>query len=118
HVSRSTDRRRDKGRPGRPCLHWDLVLTERGIPREHWMDSNRDTMTSDDLSSLAWVQEELRKSLDAAHKALRRFLKEFEGASGSDVDDVDPAVLRTARQQLHQGVGALELVGMPAAATL
>ncbi|TCP09032.1 Hpt domain-containing protein [Caldimonas thermodepolymerans] len=82
------------------------------------MDSNRDTMTSDDLSSLAWVQEELRKSLDAAHKALRRFLKEFEGASGSDVDDVDPAVLRTARQQLHQGVGALELVGMPAAATL
>nr|WP_297352549.1 Hpt domain-containing protein [uncultured Caldimonas sp.] len=82
------------------------------------MDSNRDTMTSDDLSSLAWVQEELRKSLDAAHKALRRFLKESEGVAGSDVDDVDPAVLRTARQQLHQGVGALELVGMPAAAAL
>ncbi|MCM5678741.1 Hpt domain-containing protein [Schlegelella sp. S2-27] len=82
------------------------------------MDSNRDTMTSDDLSSLAWVQEELRKSLDAAHKALRRFLKESEGVAGSDVDDVDPAVLRTARQQLHQGVGALELVGMPAAAAV
>ncbi|AKJ27769.1 Hpt domain-containing protein [Caldimonas brevitalea] len=82
------------------------------------MDSNRDTMTSDDLSALAWVQEELRKSLEAAHKALRRFLKESEGVVGSDVDDVDPAVLRTARQQLHQGVGALELVGMPAAATV
>ncbi|MCW7537438.1 Hpt domain-containing protein [Aquabacterium sp. A7-Y] len=82
------------------------------------MDSNRDTIKSDDLSSLAWVQEELRKSLESAHKALRRFLKESEGVVGSDVDDVDPAVLRTARQQLHQGVGALELVGMPAAASV
>ena len=82
------------------------------------MDTNRDTMTSDDLSSLAWVQEELRKSLEAAHKALRRFLKEAAGVSGSDVDAVDPSVLRSARQQLHQGVGALDLVGMPAAATL
>ena len=81
------------------------------------MDSNRSTM-GDDLSSLAWVQEELRKSLESAHKALRRFLKESEGVAGSDVDGVDPAVLRTARQQLHQGVGALELVGLPAAATL
>ncbi|HWP18098.1 MAG TPA: Hpt domain-containing protein [Burkholderiaceae bacterium] len=82
------------------------------------MDSNRSSTMSDDLSSLAWVQEELRKSLEAAHKALRRFLKESEGVVGSDVDDVDPAVLRTARQQLHQGVGALELVGMPAPATV
>ncbi|WKB52044.1 Hpt domain-containing protein [Eleftheria terrae] len=82
------------------------------------MDSNRDTIKSDDLSSLAWVHEELRKSLEAAHKALRRFLKESEGVLGSDVDDVDPAVLRTARQQLHQGVGALELVGMPSAAAV
>jgi chemosensory pili system protein ChpA (sensor histidine kinase/response regulator) len=82
------------------------------------MDSKRDSLTSDDLSSLAWVQEELRKSLDNAHKALRRFLKEAESAAGSDVDAVDPSVLRTARQQLHQGVGALELVGMPSAASL
>src|SRR5262245_66240491 len=82
------------------------------------MDNNRDTMKSDDLSSLAWVQEELRKSLETAHKALRRFLKESAGVAGSDVDAVDPSVLRTARQQLHQGVGALELVGMPAAAAL
>src|SRR6185369_3377762 len=72
----------------------------------------------DDLSSLAWVQEELRKSLDTAHKSLRRYLKEIEAKAGSDVDDVEPAILRTARQQLHQSVGALELVGLPAAATL
>ena len=36
--------------------------------------------------------------------------------SGSDVDAVDPAVLRSARSHLHQGVGALELVGLPAVA--
>ncbi|GIX23286.1 MAG: hypothetical protein KatS3mg122_0517 [Caldimonas sp.] len=80
--------------------------------------SNRDSRTGDDLSALAWVQEELRKSLDHAHKALRRFLKEAHSAAGSDVDAVDPSVLRTARQQIHQGVGALELVGMPAAANV
>ena len=34
--------------------------------------------SSDDLSALAWVQDELRRSLDAAHKSLRRFLKEAE----------------------------------------
>jgi len=74
--------------------------------------------STQDLSALAWVQEELRKSLDTAHKALRRFLKESEAVGGSDVDSVDPSVLRTARAQIHQGVGALELVGLPAAATL
>ena len=86
------------------------------------MDSSRNTdatsETSDDLSALAWVHEELRRSLDAAHKALRRFIKEAEVLSGSDVDAHDPAVLRTARQQIHQGVGALELVGLPAAAAV
>jgi chemosensory pili system protein ChpA (sensor histidine kinase/response regulator) len=73
---------------------------------------------TDDLSALAWVHEELRRSLDNAHKALRRFVKESESMSGSDVDAVDPAVLRTARQQIHQGVGALELVGLPSVAVV
>jgi chemosensory pili system protein ChpA (sensor histidine kinase/response regulator) len=87
------------------------------------MDSHAtmsDTMSemSDDLSALAWVHEELRRSLDNAHKALRRFVKESESVSGSDVDAVDPAVLRTARQQIHQGVGALELVGLPSVAVV
>jgi chemosensory pili system protein ChpA (sensor histidine kinase/response regulator) len=71
-----------------------------------------------DLSTLAWVQAELRRSLEAANKALRRYLKEAEAAAGSDLNSVDLAVLRTARSQLHQGVGALELVGLPAAAAL
>ena len=70
----------------------------------------------DDLSALAWVYGELRRSLEAAHKALRRYLKDAEALGGSDVDAVDPAVLRAARVQIHQGVGALELVGLPAPA--
>ena len=78
--------------------------------------SQMPTETGDDLSALAWVHEELRRSLDAAHKALRRFVKETETLASSDIEAVDPAVLRGARAQIHQGVGALELVGLPAAA--
>ena len=75
-------------------------------------------LPADDLSALAWVQDELRKSLDAAHKALNRALKDQASAAQSDVDALDPSVLRTARQQIHQGVGALELAGLPAGAAL
>ena len=83
------------------------------------MDSMQAAPMSDDLSALAWVQEELRKSLDAAHKALHRGLKDAaSSAESSDMDARDPAVLRQARQQIHQGVGALELAGLPAGATL
>src|SRR6476659_2786069 len=86
------------------------------------MESSRNTdatgETADDLSALAWVHDELRRSLDVAHKALRRFVKEAEALHGSDVDVVDPAVLRTARAQIHQGAGALELVGLPSAAAV
>ncbi|WP_164963987.1 Hpt domain-containing protein [Rubrivivax sp. JA1026] len=74
--------------------------------------------SADDLSPLAWVHGELRRSLELAHKALHRHLKESEAAAASDVDAVEPAVLRTARVHLHQGVGALELVGLPAAAQM
>ncbi|MBP8270627.1 MAG: hybrid sensor histidine kinase/response regulator, partial [Sphaerotilus sp.] len=73
---------------------------------------------TDDLSALAWVLEELRKTLEAAQKSLRRYLCEVGIAEGSDLDDVEPAILRTARQQIHQGVGALELVNLPEGALL
>lgn len=68
--------------------------------------------TSDDLSALAWVYEEVKKSLETAQKSLQRCLKETGTSGFSDVDAVDPAVLRTARQQIHQAVGALELAGL------
>ncbi len=86
--------------------------TSAAVPANFGADSNAD------LSAVAWVHGELRRSLEAAHKALRRFVKEAAAMAGSDVDAVDPAVLRTARQQLHQGVGALEMIGLSAAATL
>jgi len=78
----------------------------------------QDNKPIDDLSALAWVQAELRRSLENANKALRRYLRESESAAQSDIDASDPAALRSARLQLHQGAGALELVGQPAAARL
>ena len=65
-----------------------------------------------DLGPLAWVFEELRKSLDTANKAIKRFVREIEQSRNSDLEAVDPGSLRLARQQLHQAVGALEMVGL------
>ncbi len=65
-----------------------------------------------DLGPLAWVLDELRKSLDGAVKALRRFVHDAELARGSDLAALDASALRIARQQLHQACGALEMVGM------
>ncbi len=65
-----------------------------------------------DLGPLAWVLDELRKSLDGAVKALRRFVYEAELARNSDLAALDAGPLRLARQQLHQAGGALEMVGM------
>jgi chemosensory pili system protein ChpA (sensor histidine kinase/response regulator) len=69
-----------------------------------------------DLGPLAWVLDELRKSLDGANKALKRFVRDAEAARGSDLAALDSSQLRIARQQLHQAVGALEMVGMGAPA--
>ena len=65
-----------------------------------------------DLGPLAWVLEELRKSLDGSVKALRRFVRDAELARGSNLGELDASHLRIARQQLHQAVGALEMVGL------
>jgi len=71
-----------------------------------------------DLGPLAWVLEELRKSLDAAVKTMRRFVHEAEHTRESDLAALDAGALRIARQQLHQASGALEMVGMAPAALL
>ena len=73
-------------------------------------------LATNDLGPLAWVLDELRKSLDGATKALRRFVRDAELARGSDLAALDASQLRIARQQLHQAVGALEMVGMAAPA--
>jgi chemosensory pili system protein ChpA (sensor histidine kinase/response regulator) len=54
-----------------------------------------------DLGPLAWVFDELRKSLDGANKAIRRFVRETEQSRNNDLEAVDPGSLRLARQQLH-----------------
>ena len=69
-----------------------------------------------DLGPLAWVLEELRKSLEGATKAMRRFVRDAELARGADIAELDASHLRIARQQLHQAVGALEMVGLEAPA--
>ncbi|WP_284336954.1 Hpt domain-containing protein [Comamonas sp. NoAH] len=71
-----------------------------------------------DLGPLAWVLEELRKSLDSAVKATRRFVREAEEVRESDLAALDSSPLRTAKQQLHQSSGALEMVGLPQPALL
>ncbi len=72
--------------------------------------------TEQDLGPLAWVHEELRKSLEGAVKSLRRFVREAAVTRDSDLASLDASALRLARQQLHQASGALEVVGMAAPA--
>ena len=81
------------------------------------MPSDRDQTLPGDLSALAWVQEELRRTLDQAHKSLRRHLRELEQRAGAEPEaDAPPTALLQARTLMHQGVGALEMIGLPAAA--
>ena len=75
-------------------------------------------LVASDLGPLAWVLDELRKSLDGATKALRRFVRDAELARGSNLAELDASHLRIARQQLHQAVGALEMVGFVAPAKM
>ena len=69
-----------------------------------------------DLGPLAWVLDELRKSLEVANKSLKRYVREAEAARGTDMGSVDASQLRMARQNMHQAVGALEMVGLVAPA--
>ncbi|WP_428003547.1 Hpt domain-containing protein [Acidovorax sp.] len=70
------------------------------------------TQGEQDLGPLAWVLDELRKSLGGAVKSMRRFVRDVETATESDLAALDAGALRIARQQLHQASGALEMVGM------
>ena len=68
----------------------------------------------EDLSALAWVADELRRTLELAHKALRRHAREIETATpGQPVDAAASAALQQAKTLFHQGAGALDMVGQP-----
>ncbi len=66
---------------------------------------------NEDLGPLAWVLGEIQKSIDSVGKSLRRFVREAGSPSESE-----SGPLQMARQQLHQSVGALQMVGNTAPA--
>ncbi|RIX84058.1 hybrid sensor histidine kinase/response regulator [Acidovorax cavernicola] len=61
---------------------------------------------TEDLGPLAWVLGEIQKSLDGVGKSLRRFVRDVGSAT-----EPESGPLQMARQQLHQAVGALQMVG-------
>lgn len=69
-----------------------------------------------DLGPLAWVLDELRKSLDGAVKSVKLFAHNVAQAGPAGAAALDPVPLRIARQHLHSATGALEMVGMREAA--
>ena len=83
------------------------------------MDLARDSEFPADLSPLAWVQEELRRSLETVHKTLRRTLRDADTRVSTLGGELQPtAPLQSAVQALHQVAGVLSLVGLPAGATV
>jgi chemosensory pili system protein ChpA (sensor histidine kinase/response regulator) len=66
---------------------------------------------TEDLGPLAWVLGEIQKSLDSVAKSLRRFVRDVGNTA-----ELESGPLQMARQQLHQSVGALQMVGNTAPA--
>ncbi len=65
-----------------------------------------------DLGPLAWISDEVRRSLEATIKALHRYIRDVEAAAASDLEAVDATGIRVAKQNLHQVQGALKMVGV------
>ena len=71
-----------------------------------------------DLGPLAWISDEVRRSLESTVKALNRYIRDVEAAKASDLEAIDATGIRVARQNLHQVQGALQMVGVEQAAQL
>ena len=83
------------------------------------MDLTRESEFPADLSPLAWVQEELRRTLESVHKSLRRLLRDADGRGAESGGDVAAGpLLQSAAAQMHQAGGVLSVVGLPAASQL
>ena len=74
--------------------------------------------TARDLAPLTWVVPELRRTLDEVLQTVHAFVSDNLEAQATDLSAVDSSAMRLARQQLHQAVGALEMVDLHAAAVL
>ncbi|MBH9553205.1 Hpt domain-containing protein [Inhella gelatinilytica] len=75
---------------------------------------------SADLTPLAWVQEEVRRTLEGVHKVLRRTVREFDlrSATGQHDPEQFTLTLTPVANHLHQVAGVLRMVGQPEAAHL
>ena len=76
------------------------------------LNSTHQEPVLNDLGPLAWVLDEVRTSLEASTKTLKRFVRDAAQARGTDLANIDSSQLRLAKQQLHQVVGALEMVDL------
>ncbi|MBC7682962.1 MAG: Hpt domain-containing protein, partial [Ferruginibacter sp.] len=74
--------------------------------------SNAEDAQEHDLGPLAWVLDELRKTLESAVKSLKRYVREADASQAAGFTVPDTSNLRSALQQLHLTVGALEMVGL------
>ncbi len=76
-------------------------------------DNTKNTQNNDavnDLSPLAWVLDELRKSLDTASRNTKRFVQEAEALNSPDPFAADVNLLRSAAKELHQASGVLQML--------
>lgn len=100
----------DPGHHGLPVAtdHHVHALLDGGPPRHD---------ATHDLAPLAWVHDELRKTVDAAAKCLQRYRREADAAAEPFYVPGLQHLLQAA-QLLHQCAGALHMVEQPACAAL
>ncbi|WP_460557015.1 hybrid sensor histidine kinase/response regulator [Comamonas piscis] len=67
---------------------------------------------------MAWINDEVRRSLESTVKALLRYSRDVETAKVSDLEAIDTTGIRVAKQYLHQVKGALQMVGIDQGAEL
>jgi chemosensory pili system protein ChpA (sensor histidine kinase/response regulator) len=93
-------------------------VIEPAVPYPPFDASALPTRTARDLAPLTWVVPELRRTLDEVLQTLQAFVADNLRAAATDLSAVDSSAMRLARQQLHQAVGALEMVDLHAAAVV
>ncbi len=71
-----------------------------------------------DRSPLAWVLEDLKKSLKFATAVVRRFAWEVKSSIGNNALEMDTSPLSQVQRQLQQGAAALDMVGQQVPAVM
>ena len=64
-----------------------------------------------DVGPLVWILREVDHTLETARQSLRKFSQD-QAERGREGAIADTSPLRTARAQLHQATGAVEVVGL------